>query len=211
MTYSPYRNESTRSSILAGVKDSADSAAWARFFDTYAGFVFGIARHRGLPEPDADEIVQQVMAELVHGDALSRYDRTRGAFHLWLARRVIWRVANYCRDGDARRSAEARYAAEPPPDSVPPGTDAAFDEEWRATVLDEALRRLRAESNPVHYAVFHASAIENLPTDALLRLHSVTPSNLYQIRRRLSARLRALLASARQDLESGSSLPPPPP
>lgn len=210
MTYAPYRNEATRSSILAGIQDPTDAATWARFFDTYAGYVFGIARHRGLPEPDADEIVQQVMAELVHGRAIFQYDRSRGAFHLWLARRVAWRVANYRRDADARRSAEARYAAEPPPDALPPGTDAACEEEWRAVVLDEALRRLRAESNPVHYAIFHASAIENLPTDAILRLHPVTPSNLYQIRRRLSARLRTLLPSVRQDLESGSSLPHPP-
>ena len=209
MTYAPYRNESTRSSILAGVKDSANAAAWERFFDTYAGYVFGIARHRGLPEPDADEIVQQVMAELVHGDALFRYDRARGAFHLWLARRAAWRVANYRRDTDARRYAEARYAAEPPPDPESPGTDAAFEEEWRSTVLAEALRRLRAESNPVHYAVFHASAIDKLPTEAILRLHPVTPSNLYQIRRRLSARLRALLPAVRQDLESGTAIPPP--
>ena len=209
MTYAPYRNESTRSSILAGIRDPADSAAWARFFDTYAGFVFGIARHRGLPEPDADEIVQQVMAELVHGRSLARYDRSRGAFHLWLARRVAWRVANHRRDGEARRSAEARYAAEPPPGAAPPGADSAVEEEWRAAVLDEALRRLRAESNPVHYAVFHASAIDNLPTEAILRLHPVTPANLYQIRRRLSSRLRALLPSVRQDLESGAALPPP--
>ena len=210
MTYAPYRNESTRSSILAGIQDPADSAAWARFFDTYAGYVFGIARHRGLPEPDADEIVQQVMAELVHGRALSQYDRARGAFHLWLARRVAWRVANFRRDAEARRSAEAGYAAEPPPDALPPATADACEEEWRAAVLAEALRRLRAESNPVHYAVFHASAIENLPTDAILRLHPVTPSNLYQIRRRLSARLRTLLAASRRDLESGADLPLPP-
>jgi RNA polymerase sigma-70 factor (ECF subfamily) len=209
MTYAPYRNESTRSSILAGIQDPADAAAWARFFDTYAGYVFGIARHRGLPEADADEIVQQVMSGLVHGGALARYDRTRGAFHLWLARRVAWRVANYRRDAEARRDAESRYAAEPPPDALPPGTDDACEEEWRAAVLAEALRRLRAESNPVHYAVFHASAIENLPTDAILRLHPVTPSNLYQIRRRLSARLRTLLAASRRDLESGADLPTP--
>ena len=61
----------------------------------------------------------------------------------------------------------------------------------------------------MYYAVFHASAIENLPTDAILRLHPVTPSNLYQIRRRLSARLRTLLATSRRDLESGADLPPP--
>ncbi|MBR6023213.1 MAG: hypothetical protein IK066_12440, partial [Kiritimatiellae bacterium] len=78
MIYRPYRNEETRSSILAGVTGTAGEAAWARFFDTYAGYVFGIARRRGLTESDADEIVQLVMRELVHGQALARYDRTKG-------------------------------------------------------------------------------------------------------------------------------------
>ena len=58
MTYAPYRNESTRSSILAGIQDPADSAAWARFFDTYAGYVFGIARHRiGIDGPGVTSLV----------------------------------------------------------------------------------------------------------------------------------------------------------
>lgn len=210
MNYRPYRNEATRSSILAGVADSADAAAWARFFDTYAGYVFGIARHRGLAEADADEIVQQVMLEFVHGRVLGQYDRSRGAFHVWLAHRVAWRVANYCRDGDVRRAAEARYAAEPVPALDASAIDDACEEEWRAAVLSEALRRLRAESNPVHFAAFHASAIDNLPTDAILRLHGISATNLYQIRRRLAARLRVLLAESRRDLDAGGALPPQP-
>lgn len=204
MTYRPYRNEATRSSILAGVADPADEAAWARFFDTYAGYVFGIARHRGLPEADADEIVQQVMRELLHGRGLAQYDRSRGAFHLWLARLVAWRVSNYRRQDEARRAAESRFAAEPSPATAAPELDDAFAEEWQSVVLEEALRRLRAESNPAHYAIFHASAIDNLPADAILRLHSVTADNLYQIRRRLGARLRLLLADAARDLDAPS-------
>lgn len=203
MTYRPYHNESTRSSILAGAADPADADAWARFFDAYAGYVFGIARRCGLPEPDADEIVQQVMTELLHGRALAQYDRARGSFRQWLARLVSWRVSNLRRNDETRRAAEARFADAPPP---PPSPD-PYEEEWRAAVLEEALRRLRAETNPVHYAVFHASAIENLPTDAILRLHPVTPANLYQIRRRLSSRLRLLLAAAARDLDSPPPLP----
>ena len=208
MSYQPYRNEATRSSILAGVADSADAAAWARFFDTYAGYIFGIARHRGLPEADADEIVQQIMLEFVHGRALAQYERSRGAFHVWLAHRVAWRVANYCRDGAVRRTAEARYAADPASLAAPPALDGACEEEWRAAVLAEALRRLRAESNPLHYAVFHASAIDHLPTDAILARHAITAANLYQIRRRLAARLRALTDEARREMEAGGGLPP---
>lgn len=208
MSYQPYRNEATRSSILAGVADSADAEAWARFFDAYAGYVFGIARHRGLPEADADEIVQQVMLEFVHGHALDQYDRRQGAFHVWLAHRVVWRLANYCRDGAVRRAAEARYASEPSSIAKPPALEQACEEEWRAAVLAEALRRLRAESNPAHYAVFYASAIDNLPTEAILRSHGVTAANLYQIRRRLAARLRVLVEESRRDLEGGGAIPP---
>ena len=199
MTYRPYRNESTRSSILAGAADPADAAAWARFFDTYAGYVFGIARRRGLPEADADEIVQQVMGGLVHGNGLAQYDRSKGAFHLWLARRTAWRVANFRRDGEVRHAAEAGFsAANSEEAAASPETDAACEEEWRAAVLAEALRRLREESNPV----------EGLGTDAVRRMHGIGADNLYQIRRRLGARLRELLPEVKRDLEDGGALPP---
>ena len=203
MPYKPYRNESTRSSILAGVADSADQAAWARFFDTYAGYVFALARSRGLAEPDADEIVQIVMCELVHGTALRAYDKTRGTFHTWLARLVLWRTANYqqreqsgnIRSVGALSDLPDRPAAAQPP--LPP----EFEEEWMAAVTDEALRRLRAETNPAHYAVYHASAIEKLDAADICRLYAVSADNLYQIRRRLGARFRTLLEQTMRDMD----------
>lgn len=208
MNYKPYRNESTRSSVLAGVSGDRDGAAWARFFDTYAGFVFGVARRRGLAEADADEIVQQVMGELVNGKGLAQYDRTLGGFRQWLARRVVWRVANYRRDGEARRAAEAGFADGSRAEEGQTGElEDAFEEEWLAAVLEEALRRLRETSNPTHYAVFFASAIEGLDSEVVRRMHGIGADNLYQIRRRLGARLRELLEEARRDLETGGPLP----
>ncbi|MBQ9344787.1 MAG: sigma-70 family RNA polymerase sigma factor [Kiritimatiellae bacterium] len=206
MNYKPYRNESTRSSVLAGVAEGREAEAWARFFDTYAGYVFGIARRRGLAEADADEIVQQVMGELVNGNGLARYDRSRGGFRQWLARRVVWRVANQRRDGEARRAAEAEYA-EGTAEAAEAELEGVFEEEWRAAVLGEALRRLGEESNPMHYAVFYASAVEGLDTETVRKMHGVGAANLYQIRRRLGARLRTLLEESRRDLESGKGLP----
>ena len=50
MTYRSYHDATTRSSVLAAVKDTGDAAAWARFFDLYAGFVFAIARSKGLKQ-----------------------------------------------------------------------------------------------------------------------------------------------------------------
>ncbi len=207
MNYRGYRNESTRSSVLAGVAAGKDEAAWARFFDIYAGFVFGVARRRGLSQADADEIVQQVMGELVNGNALDSYDRAKGGFRAWLARRVTWRVDNYRRDDEARFAAEAKFA-EATAEATAADLERMFEEEWRAAVLEEALRRLREEANPTHFSAFYASAIENLDSAAVQRMNGITAGNLYQIRRRLGQRLRTLLEEARRDMEGGGILPP---
>ena len=205
MPYKPYRNEATRSSILAGVADPGNQAAWGRFFDTYAGYIFAIARREGLSEADADEIVQTVMSELVHGTSLQRYDKARGPFHLWLARLVLWRISNL-----RRKEARPPISPLPPPDEPVAGASALtpkFEEEWMAAVTEEALRRLRAEANPGHYAIYHASAIEQLATEDIQRLYSVTAANLYQIRRRMGTRFRVLLEQTMRDMDR--NVPPP--
>ena len=64
MTYKHFNNETTRSSVLRAVADTENEAAWNRFFDLYAGFVYSIARSKGLKPEDADDIVQIVFCDL---------------------------------------------------------------------------------------------------------------------------------------------------
>ena len=56
MTYRHFNNESTRSSVIRAVADTGNQAAWQRLFDLYAGFIFSIARSKGLSEEDADKL-----------------------------------------------------------------------------------------------------------------------------------------------------------
>jgi len=52
----------TRPSLLARLGDkSLGPSAWRQFFDAYAPAVYRVARARGFSEPDADDLVQQVM------------------------------------------------------------------------------------------------------------------------------------------------------
>ena len=95
--YASHRAEATRSSILDGVKNPASHPAWARFFDCYAGFVFSLARQRGLRPDEADEVVQSVMIGMVQAMPDFTYDRSRGSFRGWLRRRVQWRIADQLR------------------------------------------------------------------------------------------------------------------
>ena len=204
MPYKPYQNEETRSSILNGIADAENQAGWGRFFDTYAGFVFAIARNRGLPEADAHEIVQIVMQELCHGNAFASYDRTKGPFRPWLVHLVAWRIANYVRrTGEASRlQFTDPHGLEPLPEPGRTPLEREFETEWMETVTAAALDRLRAEVSETRFAIYHASAIEGLDTAAVQRLYGITADNLYQIRRRVGARFRVLLEEAMKSLDA---------
>ena len=214
MPYTPFKNEDTRSSILSALRDTAAQDAWGRFFDTYAGFIYGIARGEGLSEADADETVQNVMLELVRGGAAAQYDKSLGPFRGWLARLSIWRarnlrLRNIRRENAHEAAGEAEKAeiAEAPVPMIDKGLEQAIEEEWMRTVTAAALDRLRAEISPAHFQAYYASVIEKMDAEAVSRFCGVTPNNLYQIRRRVGARFRAILEETMRDLDA-PRLPP---
>ena len=204
-----FDNPTTRTSVLEAVRGGAAAPpeAHARFFDRYAPFVFGAARARGLQPADADEVVQSVMLALLRDGGLAAYDRAKGPFRPWLSRLVAWRAEDVRRRADAAPEpmpAEAFAAfADIRPSAAPADAALAAAEEsaWRAAAFDEAVRRLRAELPPTHFAAFQASVLEGLPAEAAMRAGGVTRDNLYQIRRRVKPRFDALLAEALRALE----------
>ena len=203
MTYRSYHDATTRSSVLAAVKDTDDAAAWARFFDLYAGFAFAIARGKGLSSEDADDIVQGVFSELAHKMPTFEYDRTKGKFRSYLLGLINWRVLDKLK-ADKRESElnedyckKAKFAAS--------GAAADFVErEWQNAAYNEALRRLQEETRPYHFAAFVESTVEGIDTETVMRLHGMTRDNLYQIRARFTAKLKTLVATIRAEMDMGS-------
>ena len=203
MTYKPFLNEETRSSVLAGVRAGTE-AAWGRFFDLYAGYVFSLARRAGFIGADADDLVQTVFTELAAPGGFDGYERGKGSFRSWLRRRVQWRIADVLR----RREAVPPFdpAGAETLDRLPAPPAAPADADWIESARDEALRRLKESSSPEHFAVFQASVLEELPTEDILRVYRITRDNLYQIRKRMKAAFADLLKAALEDLDA--PLPP---
>ena len=201
MTYRSYHDATTRSSVLAAVKDTGDAAAWARFFDLYAGFVFAIARSKGLASEDADDIVQGVFSELARRMPTFEYDRTKGKFRSYLLGLINWRVLDKLKADKREFELNAAYCEEKP---AAPVTEAVFiDQEWQNAAFDEALRRLQEEVRPDHFAAFVESTVEGLDTETVMRLHGMTRDNIYQIRARFTAKLKALVATIRTEMDEG--------
>ncbi len=200
MPYRPFSNEDTRSSVLRAAQDASDQRAWGRFFDTYAGFVFGIARHRGLSEDDSHEIVQIVMSELVRSDALKTFDHAKGSFRHWLSQRAVWRIATF---QGRLNSPNAEQTVDPDELTGLPAADGQFEfeSEWRSAVTDLALDKLRAEVNPAHFEIYFASVFEGTDSAEICRRYKISPDNLYQIRRRLNQRFRILFENAESEFD----------
>ena len=201
MTYRHFNNESTRSSVLRAVANTENEAAWQRLFDLYAGFVFSIARSKGLNDSDADDIVQTVFADLARNLPTFEYDRTKGRFRSYLSGLVHWRVNDRLRSG--KRDAELKSAFWEEAKSAATAEDEDFEErEWQQAALEEALRRIKPEVRPEHYAAFVASAVEGQDTDVVTKLYGISRDSLYQIRKRLTVKLREKLAEVRAEMDA---------
>ena len=201
MTYRHFNNESTRSSVIKAVADTENEAAWQRLFDLYAGFVFSITRAKGLNDADADDIVQVVFSDLARNLPTFKYDRAKGRFRSYLAGLVHWRVMDRRKAG--KRDMELMASFEEEAKATASADDETFEErEWQAAALEEALRRIKPDVNPEHYAAFVASAIEGQDTAAVTRLYGISSDNLYQIRKRLTAKLRETVEQVLKEMDA---------
>ena len=200
MTYRYFNNETTRSSVVKAVAVTGNEAAWQRLFDLYAGFVFSIARSKGLNDADADDIVQTVFADLARNLPTFEYDRAKGRFRSYLSGLVHWRVNDRLRSGRRDAELKASFLEEA---KAAAADDGGFSErEWQQAAMEEALRRIKPDVRPEHFAAFVASAIEGQDTEAVARLHGLTSDNLYQIRKRLTARLREAVAQVLAEMDA---------
>ena len=199
MTYRHFSNEATRSSVLKAVADTENTAAWNRLFDLYAGFVFSMARHKGLKPEDADDIVQVVFADLARNLPTFKYDREKGRFRSYLTGLVNWRVVDRLKASKRDAELKANFWEEV---KAVGGDDDFSEREWQAAAMKEVLRRMKPSVSPEHYAAFVASAVEGQDTDVVTKLYGISRDSLYQIRKRLTAKLHEKLAEVLDEMDA---------
>lgn len=203
MTYKTYYDLTTRSSVLRAAANVEDKAAWGRFFDLYAGFVFAIARSKGLSADDADDVVQSVFTDLSRKLPTFEYDRAKGRFRSYLLELINWRVIDKLKSRKRETELMTAYSQETNVSQTPENPASAVDLEWQSQALNEALRRLKNEVKEEHFTVFVESAIEGVDTETVMKLHGISRDNLYQIRTRLTTKLRPLINAVLKEMDEG--------
>jgi len=196
------------------------AAALQSLAEAYWKPLYKYLRLRWRLQPEAaEDVTQELFADLLRGDALGRFDPARARFRTWLrvqadgvaghAREAAGRVKRGGRErilpldfGDAE--GELRHAEPAAPDDA----DALFDREWLRAVFGGAVDALRARCDEagraLHFELFRRYDLqpeEPRPTYAALgREHGLSETQVLnhlawaraQFRREALQRLREL-------------------
>jgi RNA polymerase sigma factor (sigma-70 family) len=131
------------------------AAAMAELCRVYWYPLYAYVRRRGHDNHEAEDLTQEFFLRLLAKNYLAAADREKGKFRAFLLASLKHFLANEWDRSQAQKrgggqtvlpistvDAESRYRLEPWHDLTP---ERLFERQWALTVLDQVLRRLRAE------------------------------------------------------------------
>lgn len=194
----------TQASLLVRLSTASREGDWSLFYGKYAAVIVSFAQKQGLDPHGARDALQETMLVVMRKLPAFTYDPTRGRFRNWL----LSIVANKVREAQRRARREAHESLDDGTREFADGgatADAAVEDAWRQSLLEEALRRLLDDphTKPETIAIFRACALENRPVAEVAAQFGLKENAVYQIKNRLMTRLRALLA----EIEDGAEPP----
>jgi len=158
VTGNPARFATTRWSLVltAGQRHSQDcDAALETLCRTYWYPIYAYVRRRGYSSEDASDLTQGFFARLLEQPFLAGADKAKGRFRSYLLASLQhflaneWDAARTQRRGGGRppisidaAAASGLYQLEPAHDQT---AETVFERRWALALLDQVLRRLRAE------------------------------------------------------------------
>ena len=154
----------TRRSLLSRLKDWDDQESWRDFFNTYWKLIYSAAIKAGLTDAEAQEVVQETIITVAKKMKAFKYDPSLGSFKGWLLNTTRWRIADQLRlRQQAAQPNERRPPATTGADAIEriPGDagidlDAVWEEEWRKSLMDAALERVKQRVNAKQYQIFRS-------------------------------------------------------
>lgn len=187
----------TRRSLLSRLKDWDQKDAWREFFNTYWRLIYDVARKAGLDDQHAQDAVQETMISVSAEMPGFRYDPTLGSFKSWLRTITRRRIADQLRKRYARRELDHVDAAltqiqaeiESARDETP-ALDSVWDEQWRTSLMDAAMTRVKRSAKPSHYQLFELTVLKGCPLGEVSKSLGISTAMAYVIRHRIGRQLK---------------------
>jgi RNA polymerase sigma-70 factor (ECF subfamily) len=180
-------------SLLERLRGPSDEAAWNRLVDLYTPFVERWLSAARVPQQDAADLAQDVMATLVR--ELPRFEHAgrAGAFRRWLKTIVVHRSLGYWRNRSSRGSAvEQQMAGEIMSQLEDPRGDLAarWDAEHDEFVLRRLMELVEPEFTVSTWRAFWGLVFERRSAAAVAGELGISPNAALIAKSRVLQRLR---------------------
>jgi RNA polymerase sigma-70 factor (ECF subfamily) len=182
----------TGSTLLAILRDPGDSRAWGVFVRRYGPLIHRWCRRWHLQEADADNVTQEVLAQLVQKLRTFNYDPHKGTFRGWLRTLTEHAWSDYAtKNRQVLRGTgnsdvlERLHSVEARADLMESLAE-AFDLE----LLEHARARVQLRVRPRDWQIFQELTLEERPSRAVAREMGMTVAAVLMAKSRVQKKLR---------------------
>ena len=174
-------------SLLERLRQPFQPEAWARFVQLYAPLVYAWGRRVGLQDPDAADLVQEVLLTLVQVLPTFSYDQHK-SFRRWL--RTV--TLNKWRDRRKQRGAQPLPGSPDGLDDLPDprDPDAFWETEYRQHLVERALQIMQADFQPTTWKACWEHVVCGRPAVEVGAELGLSAGAVYAARLRVLDRLR---------------------
>jgi RNA polymerase sigma factor (sigma-70 family) len=186
--------ERTTTTLLEGLFDSDNEAAWAMFDARYRPIVVAFARKLGMTESDAGDVAQETILQFLKEYKAGKYDRQRGRLRSWLIGIARFRVAGVYRKKASKREYRGESAM-----VIIPEEDAALETLWdterRTIILQAAFKEMQAttKADDRNTKAFEMLVFNQIPIETVCAELDMTAQQAYLAKSRSAKRLKAII------------------
>ena len=198
MAEKPSEADKTRSSLLRRLRDPQDHAGWGEFVALYQPLLIRYVRKKGLNEHDAGDVVQGIFITLLRKLPTFELDRGKGRFRTWLWQVTHNAVVDWARANRRIRAAEDQLRNDWQESADKPDSD--WDTELHKRVMEYALQKVRAQTQPNTWACFEQHLLKGRPGAEVATELGVPTNTVYVYSARVLARVREQCELYTEDL-----------
>ena len=199
--FTPAEFPETRLSLLNALRDGSESDGWRDFYRRYAPAVFRVARLRGLPEHDAEDIVQQVMLETARHIETFEYRAGRHKFRSWVRTIAENKIVDLHRRQQRTPPAVQHEGAIAECIDTAARLDEAWEREWKLQEVLWCIEQAALDISPRRMQAFQLYSLDGLPAEEVAHRLDMTVGYVYVTRCQVLNLVRKKMAALEDEAE----------
>lgn len=187
----------TKPSLLLRIRDAGDSTSWNEFAEIYGPLIRSYCRRRGLQPADADDVGQEILAQVARSIGAFEYEPGRGRFRDWLGTVTRNKITRFF---ESKRRQSSVIGIDASAQLEVPAEDPEWSDNLHAHILEVALARIRGDFQASTWDAFERIWCMGLPAPDVARTLGMTIDAVYAAKARVLRRLREEVLALADDL-----------